>query len=176
MGVNICDLGTHSCRKGVVTMVAVGCTVSPPIVSICVRACWVIGGVKDKYLQRESAGDQHVGRCASCLPILSMDFAVPPPYFDFSGIEDDISKVAAKRRIEIWLDARLLKTNEMTVQVKYLDWMLFSTIFFIMIILMKSYIHHLLFNCPLFSKTPPQNSLSCPRFCIHGTIHTTHQK
>ena len=99
IGVKICDLGTHSCRDGVATMVAVGCTVSPPIVSICVRACWVIGGVKDKYLQRESAGDQHVGRCASYLPILSMDFVVSPPYFYFSGIEDDISKVSAKSRI-----------------------------------------------------------------------------
>ena len=38
------DLGTHSCRKGVATMVAAGCTVSPPIVSICVRAGWVMGG------------------------------------------------------------------------------------------------------------------------------------
>ena len=86
IGVNIFDLGTHYYRKGVATMVAAGCTVSPPIVSICVRAGWVMGGVKDKYLKRESAGDQHVVRCASCLPILSMDFPVSPPYFDFSGI------------------------------------------------------------------------------------------
>ena len=28
------DLGTHSCYKGVAMMVAAGCTVSPPIVSI----------------------------------------------------------------------------------------------------------------------------------------------
>ena len=87
-------------------------------------------GVKDKYPNIDIAGDQHVGRCASCLPILGMDFAVSPPYFDFSGIEDDISKVAAKRRIESWLDDRLLKNNEMTVQVNYLAWMLFSTICF----------------------------------------------
>ena len=91
-------------------------------------------GVRDKYLKRESAGDHHVSRCASCLTILSMDFSVSPPYFDFSGVEDDISKVAAKSRIESWLDARLFKTDGMTVQVKYLAWMLFSTIFFIMII------------------------------------------
>ena len=80
----------------------------------------MVGGVKDKYLKRESAGDQHVGRCASCLPLLSIDFTVSPPYFDLSGIEDDISKVAAKRRIEGWLDDRLLKTDAMTVQVNYL--------------------------------------------------------
>ena len=37
------------------------------------------------------------------------------PYFDFSGIEDDISKVAEKSRFESWLDDTLLKTNEITV-------------------------------------------------------------
>ena len=46
LGVEEGDLGTHSCRKGVATMVAAGCTVSSPIVSICVRAGWVIGGSK----------------------------------------------------------------------------------------------------------------------------------
>ena len=44
LGVEEGDLGTHSCRKGVSTMVAAGCAVSPPIVSICVRAGWVMGG------------------------------------------------------------------------------------------------------------------------------------
>ena len=56
-----------------------------------------------------------MGRCASCLPILSIDFTVSSPYFDFSGIKDEISKVEAKRRIETWLDDRLFKTDEMTV-------------------------------------------------------------
>ena len=98
-----------------------------------------MGGVKDKYLKRESAKDQHVGRCASCLPILSIDFSVSPPYFDFSDTEDDISKVSAKRRIEIWLDARLLKTDEITVQVNYLAWMLFSTIYYYYYYLNKTY-------------------------------------
>ena len=65
MGVKVFDFGTHSCSKGVATMVAAGCTVSPPIVSICVRAWWVMGRVKDKYLNIESAWDQRVGRFAS---------------------------------------------------------------------------------------------------------------
>ena len=86
-----------------------------------------------------------MGRYASCLPILSMDFAVSPPYFNFSGIEDDISKVAAKRRIESWLDARLLKTNEITVQVNYLAWLFFSTIFFHSDYLNETYIRPPLF-------------------------------
>ena len=54
MGVKPGDLGTHSVRKGVATMVASGCTVSPPIVSLCIRVGWVMGGVKDKYLFNEA--------------------------------------------------------------------------------------------------------------------------
>ena len=46
LGVEDGDIGTHSCCKGVATIVAVGCTVSTPIVSICVRAGWVMGGSK----------------------------------------------------------------------------------------------------------------------------------
>ena len=47
----------------------------------------MMGEVKGKYLKRESAGYRYVGRCASFIPIISMDFAVSPPYFDFNGIE-----------------------------------------------------------------------------------------
>ena len=99
----------------------------------------MMGGVNDKYLNREGEGDQHVGRFASCVPILCMDFIVSTPYFDCSGIEDEISKVAAKRSIESWLDARLLRTDEMTVQVHYLAWMLFSTIYYYYYYLNKTY-------------------------------------
>ena len=81
------DLGSHSCRKGVATMIAAGCTVSPPIVALCIRAGWALGGVKDKYLFRENAGDQYVGRCASCLDQLTKEFSVSPPYFDFKVME-----------------------------------------------------------------------------------------
>ncbi|KAL7527694.1 hypothetical protein ACHAXR_003680, partial [Thalassiosira sp. AJA248-18] len=61
------DLGSHSTRKGVASMVAAGCTIAPPIVSLCIRAGWALGGEKDKYLLRENAGDQYFGRCASSL-------------------------------------------------------------------------------------------------------------
>ena len=69
--------------------------VSPPIVSICVRAGWSMGGVKDKYLKRENAGDQYVGRCASCLDQLDKTFAVSPPHFDYSNL-NEIEQVAMK--------------------------------------------------------------------------------
>ena len=44
-------------------MVSAGCKVLPPIVLICIRAGWVMGGVKDQYLKYKAAGDQYVGRC-----------------------------------------------------------------------------------------------------------------
>ena len=80
------DLGSHSCRKGVATLIASGCTVSPPIAPLCIRAGWVMGGMKDKYIFNEKAGDQYVGRCASLLDQLTKEFAVSPPYFDYSNL------------------------------------------------------------------------------------------
>ena len=46
-------------------MVYADFTVYPTIVSLFIRSGWVMGGVKYKYLKRESSGDQYVGRCAS---------------------------------------------------------------------------------------------------------------
>ena len=58
------NIGQHSCIKGVAAMVDTGCTLSPPIVSIYIRAGWVVGGVRENYLKRKSPGDQYVWRCA----------------------------------------------------------------------------------------------------------------
>ena len=62
LGVEEGNIGTHSRRKGVTTMFDTGCTVSPPIASICIIAGWVMGRVKGKCLKRKYAGDQYVGR------------------------------------------------------------------------------------------------------------------
>ena len=67
LGFEAGNIGYHSCRKGVATMVASGCTVYPPIAIIYIQVGWVLVGVKDKYLFREKAGDQYVGHCAICL-------------------------------------------------------------------------------------------------------------
>mmetsp|Transcript_28156 Transcript_28156/g.34783 ORF Transcript_28156/g.34783 Transcript_28156/m.34783 type:complete len:122 (-) Transcript_28156:597-962(-) len=48
LGVAAGDLGTPSARKGVETLVAAGCTVSPPIVSLCLRMGWSMGGSEGK--------------------------------------------------------------------------------------------------------------------------------
>ena len=130
LGVEDGDLGTHSCRKGVATMVAAGCTVSPPIVSICVRAGWVMGGVKDRYLKRESAGDQYVGRCAACLDQLNKRFAISPPYFDFTGLGDELERVRLRKRIEEWLYARITEDGELSASSKHIVWICFASICF----------------------------------------------
>ena len=106
------DLGTHSTRKGVATSVSAGCTMSPPIVSVCIRAGWVMGGVKDIYLKYEAAGDQFVGRCASCLDLLSSNFAVSPPHWDFSQSHDGVphtleEEVQLQQELESFLKERL---------------------------------------------------------------------
>lgn len=61
---------------------------SPPIVSVCICAGWMMGGVKDRYLKYEAAGDQFVGRCAACLDLLSKNFAISPLHWDFSEYHD----------------------------------------------------------------------------------------
>ena len=48
VGLKFEAFGTHSICKGAATFVASGCTVSPPVVAICIRANWTIGGVKDR--------------------------------------------------------------------------------------------------------------------------------
>lgn len=106
MGFEIGDLGTHSSRKGVATMIAAGCTVSPPIISICIRAGWAMGGVKDKYLLYGCAGDQYVGRCASCLDQTTKEFAISPPYFDYSTLEGE-EKIARKKMVKDFIDSRI---------------------------------------------------------------------
>ena len=100
------DLGTHSSRKGVATYIASACTVSPPIAPLCIRAGWVLGGMKDKYINTEKAGDQYVGRCASMLDQLSKDFSVSCPYFDFSDKSYE-EKVRMRVKVQKYVDDRL---------------------------------------------------------------------
>jgi hypothetical protein len=82
LGISAGDLGSHSARKGACSYASAGTTVSPPIVSICLRAMWSMGQVKERYLQYEKAGDQYLGRVVSGLDVNSVAFAVSPPFFD----------------------------------------------------------------------------------------------
>jgi len=69
LGVEKNTLGTHSCRKGAITIVSTGCTVSPPMVSICLRAGWTLDNVKDRYIHYDKAGDQFCGQCVTGISI-----------------------------------------------------------------------------------------------------------
>ena len=88
LGVDIDDIGTHSARKGAATHCSTGSTVSPPMASICLRAGWSMGPVKEKYIHYEKAGDQYVGRVVTGLNVNSVEFTVSPPYFNFPETND----------------------------------------------------------------------------------------
>ena len=88
LGVDVGDLGSHSARKGSCSFASAGSTVSPPMVSICLRALWSMGPVKERYLHYEKAGDQYLGRVVAGLNCNDSSFAVSPPYFDLTGCEN----------------------------------------------------------------------------------------
>ena len=160
MGVEPGDLGTHSCRKGVGTMVAAGCTVSPPIVSICVRAGWAMGGVKDKYLKRENAGDQYVGRCASCLDQLDKSFAVSPPYLDYSHL-DEVERLEMIQKIKNWLKDRILQWESVPASTRTLIDYLFASICFHQDYLSSNLHTECRFRASSFFRDIPQEFLDC---------------
>ena len=85
LGVSPGDLGSHSARKGSSSYACSGTTVSPPIVSVCLRAMWSIGHVKERYLQYEKAGDEYLGRVVCGLDVNDVSFAVSPPFFVFES-------------------------------------------------------------------------------------------
>lgn len=82
VGLDPCDLGTHSVRKGSATYCSSGSTSCPSQSSIRLRAGWSTGAVHETYCQYEQARDQHVGRTASGLPVDGPEFAILPPHFE----------------------------------------------------------------------------------------------
>ena len=79
-------------------MLAAGYTVYPHIFALFIQEVWVLGVVKYEYLLMEKAGDQYVGSCSSCLDHLKKEFAVSPPYFDFTEL-CEIEKLDSNRQI-----------------------------------------------------------------------------
>ena len=141
MGYELGDLGTHSSRKGVASMIAAGCTVSPPIISICIRAGWAMGGVKDKYLLYGCAGDEYVGRAASCLDQTTKEFAVSPPYFDYSHLEGE-DKIARKKMVKDFIDSRIgFKDSDISDGAGALIGWCFASICYHYDVLKEKYLH-----------------------------------
>jgi hypothetical protein len=78
---NVDHYGTHSVRKGVATFACSGTTGGPSIASVCLRVGWSLGGVQDRYIRYECAGDQYLDRVVAGLPLNSAKFACLPPHF-----------------------------------------------------------------------------------------------
>lgn len=87
-GVSANDLGTHSIRKGSATFCSSGSTACPSSSAVRVRAGWSTGAVHETYCLYEQAGDQHVGRTATGLPMDTPEFALLPPHFD--PVDDEV--------------------------------------------------------------------------------------
>ena len=80
-GISPTDIGTHSLRKGSSSYSSSGSTACPSAVAVHLRAGWNVGGVTDRYLRYEGAGDMYVGRTVCGLPITHAEFAILPPHF-----------------------------------------------------------------------------------------------
>ena len=88
------DFGTHSIRKGSSTYCSSGSTACPSSTAIHLRAGWTLGGVQDTYLRYEKAGDMHVGRTVTGLPVSDVTFASLPPHFDRSESTTELVSMA----------------------------------------------------------------------------------
>ena len=124
-GIQEGDLGSHSCRKGAITLVSAGCTVSPPMAAICLRAGWSMGPVKDRYIHYEKAGDQFVGRCATGISSLGKEFATSPVYWDMTG-----APVGMMRRIDAAIGNNFATLDEIEGKTFELIRFLFASICF----------------------------------------------
>ena len=82
LGVEKRTLGYHYIRKGVITIVASGCTISPHMASICLRACWIMGPIKYQYILYQKEVDQFVGLSATSISWLTTKL----DYLRFIGI------------------------------------------------------------------------------------------
>ena len=92
IGVDPKDLGTHSIRKGAATYCCAGVHPGPPVVSVCLRAGWSLGRVKERYLKYEIAGDELVGRVLTGIPPMSDQFGTSPIYYN---VDDESNKFAS---------------------------------------------------------------------------------
>ena len=93
-GFNVSTLGTHSVWKGSETLCSSGCTVSPPMESMCLCTGWSMGGVKDRYFHYDKAGDQFVGRTVTGISNGSEEFYLSPVFWKVeTNNETNLSKI-----------------------------------------------------------------------------------
>ena len=105
-------LGNHSIRKGAISHVSAGCTVSPPMAAICLRAAWSMGNVKDRYIHCEKAGDEFVGRSITGISSLSRHFATSPVYFEPDAVEDGDMYEELDKKVENLISDTLVRKTK----------------------------------------------------------------
>eukprot|EP00963_Diacronema_lutheri_P004493 scaffold340_cov406-Pavlova_lutheri.AAC.1 len=88
-GMTTQSVRTHSFRKGAATYASAGGTACPSSSAISLRAGWTQPGVEDTYRRYDSAGDEHVGRVLTGLPMNGEELAVLPPIFMPETEEDE---------------------------------------------------------------------------------------
>jgi hypothetical protein len=94
LGISPGDLGSHLARKGASSHTCAGTTVSLPIVSICLRAMWSMGHIKERYLQYEKAGNQYFGRVVCGLEVNDVSLLCPLPFFILRrGVKEQIVSI-----------------------------------------------------------------------------------
>jgi hypothetical protein len=93
MGFELRDLGTHSIRKGATSYLN-SLPGGPPAAAILIRGGWTMGNIQDRYVKYVEAGDQYVGRCIALNPILNVELAASPPFFDIDDNSDDANWVS----------------------------------------------------------------------------------
>ena len=88
-----------------------------------------MGSVKDRYLKHASDGDQYIGCFENCADHNSAEFAVSPPYFDFSFFEM-ADRIVHKKELDDFISNCLyqLTDNDDDGHVKYISKILFASL------------------------------------------------
>ena len=81
--------GFRSIQKGADNYVATWCTVSPPMILICMIVNFTIGGLNDGSVKHKRAGGRFFGRCVSWIPISMKEFYFSLTYLYFSTCSSD---------------------------------------------------------------------------------------
>lgn len=119
-----------------------------------------MGGVKDKYLKTENAGDQYVGRCDSCLDQLDKSFAVLPPHFHFGNV-DDIESVIMKAKLKDWLKYRILQYDSVPACTRVLIDFLFASVYYNFTYLNENLHIESRFRASALFRNIPQEIIDC---------------
>eukprot|EP00957_Ditylum_brightwellii_P093026 7083317-Ditylum_brightwellii.AAC.1 len=156
LGIEKVNLECHSARKGAITLISSGCTVSPPLASICLHAGWSMGPVNERCIHYKKAGDQFVGQSVTGISTLVPEFATSPYYFDYT-----CAPIGTKEQIDNIIDKKLVKRENVPGIMVVLLRFLFAAICY----------HYDLLNAEL----PPSSKLQRLPLFAEASRHCNHE-